>query len=84
LSLQIGQSTSWLRRQTLSLLGISLRFALQRDPSAADLERKLVWLYWHVGARSAALAQYEHLATLDRTDGLDPDPIEALIAARRP
>jgi hypothetical protein len=53
--------------------------ALQRDPSAIDVERKLVWLYWHGGSKSAAVAQYEHLASVERYDGLDPDTIDVIV-----
>ena len=53
--------------------------ALQRDPSATDVERKLIWLYWHGGSRSAAVAQYEHLAAVERSDGLDPDTIDVIV-----
>ena len=46
-------------------------FALTHDPDAHDIEQKLVWLYWHEGARSSAHAQFEHLTSLERADGVD-------------
>ena len=52
---------------------------LQRDPSATDRERKLIWLYWHGGSKSAAVAQYEHLASVERADGLDPDVLDVIV-----
>ena len=53
--------------------------ALEIDPTAQDAERRLVWLYWHLGARSAAAAQYSHLAAQDRSDGLEPEPLTDLV-----
>jgi DNA-binding SARP family transcriptional activator len=58
--------------------------ALEADPDNAEIERSLVWLYWHLGARGAAHAQYDHLASLERADGLEPTPLEAVVARTRP
>lgn len=46
--------------------------ALNQDPMANEIERKLIWLYWHLGSQSAAIAQHEHLTWAERSDGLDP------------
>jgi DNA-binding SARP family transcriptional activator len=51
----------------------------ETDPTAQDVERRIVWLYWHLGARSAAAAQYRHLAGQDRSDGLEPEPLKELV-----
>lgn len=51
----------------------------EADPTAQDVERRLVWLYWHLGAQSAATTQYRHLATQDRSDGLEPEPLHELV-----
>jgi DNA-binding SARP family transcriptional activator len=48
---------------------------LDVDSTAREIEQRLVRIYWKLGARSAALSQYEHLASLDRADGLDPPSI---------
>src|SRR5687768_2625954 len=53
--------------------------SLDVDPENADLERRLVWLYWHLGARAAASAQFDHLVARERADGLDPLPLELLV-----
>jgi DNA-binding SARP family transcriptional activator len=45
---------------------------IEIDPDAREIERKLVALYWRLGARSAAAAQFQHLAALDIADGLEP------------
>ena len=45
---------------------------LEVDSSAREIEQRLVRIYWRLGARSAASAQYDHLASLDRADGLEP------------
>jgi DNA-binding SARP family transcriptional activator len=46
--------------------------SLAVDPTADDIERKMIRLYWHAGARSAAVAQYRRLAATYAADGLDP------------
>ena len=46
------------------------------DPSAMDIEQKLVWLYARSGSQSAAEAQYQHLAATYRADGLDAPSLE--------
>ncbi|CAN5751469.1 BTAD domain-containing putative transcriptional regulator [soil metagenome] len=45
--------------------------ALLADPTASDIEQKLIWLYWRLGATSAASAQYQHFVTRHRSDGLE-------------
>jgi DNA-binding SARP family transcriptional activator len=57
---------------------------LSVDPSAVDIERKLIWLYAHSGSHSAAAAQYEHLAAAMRSDGLDPPRLSDLTGAPKP
>jgi DNA-binding SARP family transcriptional activator len=57
---------------------------LDVDPTATDIERRLIWLYWRLGATSAARAQYEHLARGEQADGLDPTPLEDIARASRP
>lgn len=54
--------------------------ALDRDPDAFEIERRLVGLYWQIGSRSASRAQYEHLAAQERNDGLDPSSFEDVIS----
>ena len=51
------------------------------DPGADDIERKLIWLYWHVGARSAAEAHYLRLAAQEREDGLDAPTLTEIVGA---
>jgi DNA-binding SARP family transcriptional activator/tetratricopeptide (TPR) repeat protein len=58
--------------------------SLEVDPDNIDLERRLVWLYWHLGARAAASAQFDHLASRDRADGVEPMPLEALVTSPKP
>jgi hypothetical protein len=58
--------------------------SLDVDPENADLERRLVWLYWHLGARAAASAQFDHLVARERADGLDPLPLEVLVTTPKP
>jgi DNA-binding SARP family transcriptional activator len=45
---------------------------LDVDPDATEIEAKLIRLYWQLGARSAAAAQYAHLESQSRADGIDP------------
>jgi hypothetical protein len=45
---------------------------LEVDSTAREIEQSLVRIYWRLGARSAALAQYEHLVSVDKADGLEP------------
>jgi len=54
------------------------------DPTASDIERRLIWLYWRLGATSAAQAQYEHLARRDEADGVEPTPLAEIVNAHRP
>jgi DNA-binding SARP family transcriptional activator len=54
------------------------------DPSASDIEHKLIWLYWHLGMTSAAAAQYQHMEGQHRADGLEPPPLDSITAAERP
>ena len=58
--------------------------ALDVDGDQLDLERRLVWLYWHLGARSAAAAQYDHFAARQREDGLEAEPLAELVALSAP
>lgn len=58
--------------------------ALDRDPTASDIERRLVALYWHIGSKSASRAQYDHLSAQERNDGLDPSSFAEVIAAGIP
>jgi DNA-binding SARP family transcriptional activator len=58
--------------------------ALSVDPQAEEIERGLVWIYWHQGASSAATTLHEHLAARDRADGLDPPTLADVIGGDRP
>jgi DNA-binding SARP family transcriptional activator len=58
--------------------------ALDVDSENRDLESKLIWLYWHMGSRAAASAQYQHLASRDRLDGLEPSPLQAIVSPPKP
>jgi DNA-binding SARP family transcriptional activator len=55
--------------------------ALAVDPEAREIEESLIRVYWRLGARSAARAQFEHLAANDRRDGLDSPSFEELAVA---
>ena len=52
---------------------------LSVDPTAEEIERKLVWIFWHLGSRSAAATQFERLAAAERADGVDPMPLQELV-----
>jgi DNA-binding SARP family transcriptional activator len=52
---------------------------LEVDPTATDVERRLVWLYARLGLLSAAKAQYRHLKAAEEADELDTPPFRALI-----
>jgi len=54
------------------------------DPSARDVERKLVWIYAKLGSLSAAAAQYEHLALSFRADGFEAPSFESIVNRSRP
>lgn len=58
--------------------------ALQVDDTAADVERRLVWLYARLGLTSAAKSQYAHLASLEMTDGLEPAPFDEVVSGPMP
>ena len=59
---------------------IALR-VLRVDPNAGDIERRLIWLYWRAGARSAAQAHHAHLAARDEEDGLQPESLESIVGS---
>ena len=53
--------------------------ALAVDPSSAELERALIWLYSSVGASTAAAEQYQHYAQTIRDElGADPPTLDEL------
>jgi DNA-binding SARP family transcriptional activator len=62
-----------------SACDVALR-VLAVDPSADDIEQRLIWLYWHSGARSAAEAHYNAFAAMERADGLTPTPLSEILA----
>jgi len=65
-----------------SATDLALR-VLAVDPAALDVERDLVWLYWRLGAKSAAEAQYRHLRAQESADDVATDPLSELVAARQ-
>ena len=58
--------------------------ALEVDPDNPELEEKLIWLYWHMGARAAATAQHQHLVARIQGDGLTPPDLETVVSAPEP
>ena len=58
--------------------------ALDRDGTCEDIERKLIWLYWQLKARSAARTLHDHLSAQERADGLDPTPLADLVEGSLP
>jgi DNA-binding SARP family transcriptional activator len=54
------------------------------DPSALELERRLIALHWKLGAESAALTQYQHYAAQERADDVPVTPFAALTTASLP
>jgi DNA-binding SARP family transcriptional activator len=51
---------------------------LDIDPSAAEIERRLIWLLWQAGSTSAARAQYAHLAAVEAREGLPTEPFDSI------
>ena len=58
--------------------------ALHVDPTASDIERRLIWLYGRLGLHSAARRQHDHLALVDQVDGLERMALDALLAGPLP
>jgi DNA-binding SARP family transcriptional activator len=54
-------------------------YVLSVDPAATDLERRIVQIYWRMGARLSALAHYDRLVFQDRADGVDPPTLRELV-----
>jgi DNA-binding SARP family transcriptional activator len=54
--------------------------AFEADPNARDVERKLIALYWRLGSRAAAKAQYAHYRLVEEADGLEVPELEDLSA----
>jgi hypothetical protein len=57
---------------------------LDVDPDSPELEEKLIWLYWHMGARAAAAAQYQHLSVRQVADGTEPTGLDSIVSALKP
>jgi DNA-binding SARP family transcriptional activator len=57
--------------------------AWERDPTAADLERQLIWLYWRLGSFSSAKAHFEHLNRLETDDDSSPT-LDEIVEASEP
>ena len=55
--------------------------ALDRDPAGFDVERKLVWLFWQLGSRSASRAQFDHLTSQESADGVDVSGFDELVSS---
>ncbi len=66
------------RGDPVTALAIAHR-AFAVDPEALDIEHRLIWLFWHSGAKSAAQAQYEHYSGRHKSDGLEPLPLDELV-----
>lgn len=61
------------------------RLALAVDPAAEGVERNLIALYHHSGSHAAAAEQYAHFAAAQRAEyGVEPPPLESLLAVRQP
>jgi DNA-binding SARP family transcriptional activator len=58
--------------------------ALDQDPTASEIERRLIWIYWTLGSQSAAMTQFEHLVAQERADGLDPSDLGDLTGPSPP
>lgn len=76
--------TELIRSSDLSAARDLVLDSLSRDPEALELERKLVWLYWRMGSRSAAEAQFAHLTAMERADGLEPTSFDSVIGPNPP
>ena len=77
-----GIRTLAFRSDLASALAIA-NSALTIDPTASDIERKLIWLYAKSGSDSAANAQFEHMASAMRADGLIPPSLGEVIRSPR-
>jgi two-component SAPR family response regulator len=64
--------------ELLMACDVALR-ALAIDPSADDIERALIWLYWRSGAKSAAETQYSHFAAQQRAEGWDATSLREIV-----
>jgi DNA-binding SARP family transcriptional activator len=84
LSLASGLMTTLFARGDVAGAADVAQRALAIDPDADDIERRLVWLYSKLGATSAALAQYRHLAAREEADGLEPPSFAELTSSHRP
>jgi DNA-binding SARP family transcriptional activator len=57
---------------------------LRVDPSASDMELKLVWIYGRMGMTSAASSLYRRLQAQDDADGLPTRPLSELLGGPFP
>ncbi len=58
--------------------------ALEVDPDASDIERRLVWLYGQSGQQSAARVQHAHLTKRDEDDEFESVDLIDLLAGPLP
>jgi len=58
--------------------------ALGIDSDNPELERTLVWLLWQLGARAAAMAQYQHLVAHEDADGLESVALDEIVSSPKP
>jgi DNA-binding SARP family transcriptional activator len=79
LDLANGAIDSLIRRKRFAVARDIAAKALAIDPEAREIEESLIYLYERLGAHSAALAQYDHLAARDRAEGNDPPSLTDLI-----
>jgi DNA-binding SARP family transcriptional activator len=84
--LELANSTieDFVRQDDLSTAVSVAAGALEIDPEAADIERRLVWLYGRSGQQSAARVQHAHLMKRDEDDELESIDLVDLLAGPLP
>jgi len=72
------------RQDQLSFARDVAAHVLRVDPSATDIQVRLVWIYGRMGIVSAARSLYEQVERRDRADGVEPLPLAALLEGPLP
>ena len=74
----------FVREDRLNLARDLAAHVLRIDPTATDIQLRLVWIYGHMGIVSAARSLYELVERRDRDDGLEPVPLATLLGGPFP
>ena len=74
----------FVRKDQLNLARDVATHVLRVDPTAIDVQLRLVWIYGRMGIVSAARSLYELVERQDRDDGIEPVPLATVLGGPFP